>query len=170
MLRANSLSVVPPKFRDKLCSHQVRAIHITDTISYDNGGSPLNPTNHFGSKLRDCFNIPIVKIRTNHLLSEQYNYIYYFSSSPLLLISVMVSLNLVFVKCDFKLLNSTLDFISLILPIQLCFYLRIFSLSNMLLIKQGGQHCQLNCIFHELVHINLLLDHHLLFSFNIHKT
>ena len=69
-LRANFTSVLPPNFRF-LCTLSVR--DCSDTVSCDNGGTPLKPTQTsvrpFGSRLRGCFCTGSMKIRTNHLLS-----------------------------------------------------------------------------------------------------
>ena len=70
MLRANDTSVLPPKFRENLCTLPVRDLcPIPLPCNAGNVGAYLQPICVFSPLLEGYFHNPFTKIYTCHLLS-----------------------------------------------------------------------------------------------------
>ena len=70
MLRANDTSVLPPKFRENLCTLPVRDLcPIPLPCNAGNVGAYLQPIYVFSPLLEGYFQDPVTEILTIHLLS-----------------------------------------------------------------------------------------------------
>ena len=77
MLRANDTSVLPPKFRENLCTLPVRDLcPIPLPCNAGNVGSYLQPISVFSPLLKGYFHNPFTKTCTRRLLSGHLKIMY----------------------------------------------------------------------------------------------